>query len=370
MWLDSTKWRNVICDFFIFVKLLINCWHQSHICSPKQAIQAIKKKLMSQNPHTAFYSLLVLESVVKNCGSPMHDEIATKENCETFTQLVETTPHENVKAKMLELIQAWAYAFRTSDKYQAVKVCCVHDSIWIALSQSALTSLSLSPSLFRRRIQWQFWRPKVTLFPSSKKRTQCSHRTRRLLGTMASAVTTVVPNFRLHCANTIAAIVAKYFAVIVRQRRARCQNSASKRKFVCATCATRLCKSHRRMHRLSALATVQTIYQSNIWIVRWRNNRKWVHFVSPFVRTMCNKLRNVITFNQTPVRKTDQELKEEEELQLALALSQSEAEQKSHSVRDFVYDCLRWVLCLLIFVFVCAGIGLPARNGGNLSQIE
>lgn len=77
---------------------------------------------MSQNPHTAFYSLLVLESVVKNCGSPMHDEIALKENCETFTQLIETTPHENVKTKMLELIQAWAFAFRTMDKYQAVKV--------------------------------------------------------------------------------------------------------------------------------------------------------------------------------------------------------------------------------------------------------
>lgn len=35
--------------------------------------------------------------------------------------------------------------------------------------------------------------------------------------------------------------------------------------------------------------------------------------------------------SQTPVRKTDQELKEEEELQLALALSQSEAEIKKVS---------------------------------------
>lgn len=77
---------------------------------------------MSQNPHTAYYALLVLESVVKNCGSPIHDEIATRENCEIFTQLIESTPHENVKSKMLELIQAWAYAFRTADKYQAVKV--------------------------------------------------------------------------------------------------------------------------------------------------------------------------------------------------------------------------------------------------------
>lgn len=42
---------------------------------------------------------------------------------------------------------------------------------------------------------------------------------------------------------------------------------------------------------------------------------------------------------QTPVRKTDQELKEEEELQLALALSQSEAEQKkvSHNLYIFCF---------------------------------
>lgn len=78
--------------------------------------------MQSPNPHTAYYGLLVLESIVKNCGSPIHDEISTKENCESFTLLIENTPHENVKAKMLELIQAWAFAFRTLDKYQAVKV--------------------------------------------------------------------------------------------------------------------------------------------------------------------------------------------------------------------------------------------------------
>lgn len=40
-----------------------------------------------------------------------------------MTNLIETTPHENVKSKLLELIQAWAFAFRTYDKYQAIKVC-------------------------------------------------------------------------------------------------------------------------------------------------------------------------------------------------------------------------------------------------------
>lgn len=39
-----------------------------------------------------------------------------------LTNFIETTPHENVKLKMLELIQAWAFAFRTYDKYQAIKV--------------------------------------------------------------------------------------------------------------------------------------------------------------------------------------------------------------------------------------------------------
>lgn len=89
---------------------------------PKNVVQAVKKKMLSPNPHTAYYGLLVLESIVKNCGAPIHDEIMTKENCEMFTLLIENTTHENVKTKLLELIQNWAYAFRTVDKHQAIKV--------------------------------------------------------------------------------------------------------------------------------------------------------------------------------------------------------------------------------------------------------
>lgn len=122
---------NWICILFFFFFLLFgyHIWnihtqnkYNITINRPKYAIQAVKKKLQSQNPHTAYYALLVLESVVKNCGSPIHDEIGTRESCEAFSQLVEQTPHENVKAKMLELIQAWAFAFRSNDKYTAIKV--------------------------------------------------------------------------------------------------------------------------------------------------------------------------------------------------------------------------------------------------------
>lgn len=78
--------------------------------------------MFSSNPHTAIYALTVLESVVKNCGAPIHDEISSKTNCEMYTSLVNQTTHENVRNKMLELIQCWAYAFRSTPKYRAIKV--------------------------------------------------------------------------------------------------------------------------------------------------------------------------------------------------------------------------------------------------------
>lgn len=36
--------------------------------------------------------------------------------------LAKNTQHENVKNKVLELIQAWSFAFRKSTKYRALKV--------------------------------------------------------------------------------------------------------------------------------------------------------------------------------------------------------------------------------------------------------
>ncbi|KAI5651734.1 VHS domain-containing protein [Phthorimaea operculella] len=90
-------------------------------CTPKYAVAAVKKKLYSQNPHQAMFALLTLESMVKNCGSGIHDEVASKTFCEMLRDLVKTTQHENLRTKILELIQAWAFAFRNSQKYRAVQ---------------------------------------------------------------------------------------------------------------------------------------------------------------------------------------------------------------------------------------------------------
>lgn len=85
--------------------------------------------MISQNPHTALYACMVLESIVKNCGQPVHEEISNKANCEAFAELVRTTTHENVRNKMLELIQTWSYAFRTAYKYRGIKVKTLHTYI-------------------------------------------------------------------------------------------------------------------------------------------------------------------------------------------------------------------------------------------------
>nr|XP_003708287.1 PREDICTED: hepatocyte growth factor-regulated tyrosine kinase substrate isoform X1 [Megachile rotundata]XP_012152656.1 PREDICTED: hepatocyte growth factor-regulated tyrosine kinase substrate isoform X1 [Megachile rotundata] len=88
---------------------------------PKAALASIKKRMTHNNPHVALYALLVLESCVKNCGTLIHDEIGTKQYMEQLKELVKTTTNENVKLKTLELIQAWAHAFRNCPKYRAVQ---------------------------------------------------------------------------------------------------------------------------------------------------------------------------------------------------------------------------------------------------------
>ncbi|XP_029913749.1 hepatocyte growth factor-regulated tyrosine kinase substrate isoform X3 [Myripristis murdjan] len=85
----------------------------------KYAIGAIKKKLNDKNPHVALYGLEVLESVVKNCGQTVHDEVASKQTMEELKDLLKTEP--NVRNKILYLIQAWAHAFRNEPKYKVVQ---------------------------------------------------------------------------------------------------------------------------------------------------------------------------------------------------------------------------------------------------------
>ncbi|XP_040845706.1 hepatocyte growth factor-regulated tyrosine kinase substrate isoform X5 [Ochotona curzoniae] len=87
----------------------------------KYAVNSIKKKVNDKNPHVALYALEVMESVVKNCGQTVHDEVANKQTMEELKELLKRQVEVNVRNKILSLIQAWAHAFRNEPKYKVVQ---------------------------------------------------------------------------------------------------------------------------------------------------------------------------------------------------------------------------------------------------------
>ncbi|XP_055971735.1 hepatocyte growth factor-regulated tyrosine kinase substrate [Sorex fumeus] len=87
----------------------------------KYAVSAIKKKVNDKNPHVALYALEVMESVVKNCGQTVHDEVASKQTMEELKELLKRQVEVSVRNKILYLIQAWAHAFRNEPKYKVVQ---------------------------------------------------------------------------------------------------------------------------------------------------------------------------------------------------------------------------------------------------------
>ena len=57
-----------------------------------------------------------------NCGAPIHDEVASRAFMDDLQELVNSSTNEKVRTKILELIQAWAHAFRKEHRYKIVQV--------------------------------------------------------------------------------------------------------------------------------------------------------------------------------------------------------------------------------------------------------
>ena len=91
---------------------------------PKFALNSIKKKINGPNLHVNMFGLLVLESCVKNCGPTFHAEVATKSFMEELHEIVKGNTNEKIKEKILELVQAWAHAFRNQPNYRPVLDMC------------------------------------------------------------------------------------------------------------------------------------------------------------------------------------------------------------------------------------------------------
>ncbi|KAM4722548.1 target of Myb1 membrane trafficking protein [Rhinophrynus dorsalis] len=85
---------------------------------PKDAIRALKKRIVgNKNFQEVMLALTALETCVKNCGHRFHVLVANQEFVEGVlvrTILPKNNPPTIVHDKVLNLIQAWADAFRSS----------------------------------------------------------------------------------------------------------------------------------------------------------------------------------------------------------------------------------------------------------------
>ncbi|XP_044636678.1 target of Myb1 membrane trafficking protein isoform X1 [Equus asinus] len=86
--------------------------------SPRDAFRAVKKRIVgNKNFHEVMLALTVLETCVKNCGHRFHVLVASQDFVEGVlvrTILPKNNPPTIVHDKVLNLIQSWADAFRSS----------------------------------------------------------------------------------------------------------------------------------------------------------------------------------------------------------------------------------------------------------------
>ena len=59
---------------------------------------------------------------MKNCGSPVHEYVATRDFMEEMMEVLKKTSNEEVQKRILMLLAAWVYAFRSEPKYRVVQV--------------------------------------------------------------------------------------------------------------------------------------------------------------------------------------------------------------------------------------------------------
>ena len=85
---------------------------------PREAVNLIKKTLENPNPHQQYFGYCTLDTVAKNCGKPVHEEIITRAFLEQQKERLQGQAPEKISEKILEMIQTWGLAGRSKAEFK------------------------------------------------------------------------------------------------------------------------------------------------------------------------------------------------------------------------------------------------------------